>query len=112
MDFRRYKIVFSPTSKRKIKCIYEYIAEELLEKRIATKIMKKILQKINELEFMPNINQVINPKDKNTRKYRKLIVENYVIIYSVKKKKVYIDNIFHERNDYLNQKNYFFRNKY
>lgn len=59
---------------------------------------------------MPNIHQIINPK--NTKKYRKLIVENYVIIYSVKKKKVYIDNIFHERNDYLNQKNYFFRNKY
>lgn len=54
---------------------------------------------------MPNIHQIINPK--NTKKYRKLIVENYVIIYSVKKKKVYIDNIFHERNDYLNQKNYF-----
>lgn len=30
MGFKKYKIVFSPTSKRKIKNIYEYIAEELL----------------------------------------------------------------------------------
>lgn len=30
MGFKKYKIVFSTTSKRKIKNIYEYIAEELL----------------------------------------------------------------------------------
>ena len=107
MDFKRYKIVFSPTSKRKIKNIYEYIAEELHEKEIAKKIMKKILEKINELDFMPNIHPIINPKYKNEKKYRKLIVENYIIIYSVRNRKVYIDNIFHQKNNYLNPRNYY-----
>lgn len=100
MDFKKYKIIFSPIIIKKYKKIYEYISEELQEEKIALKLMKKIMAKINGLEYMPNIYPKTKISKYDSIEYRKMIIKPFIIIYTIEEQNVYIHNIFHEKNNY------------
>ena len=105
MDINKYKIVFSPTSKKQFKKIYKHISNNSSEKNVALKLMKEIEDKVKLLEYAPHIHIKIGKKDSKNHEYRRLIVKNYIILYIIleEKKKVRITHIFYNKSDYFNK---------
>ena len=96
-----YKIILTDTAKEELEEIYEYISKKLLEEQIARKLMNKIEQNILALEQNPYLYAKVCVKPHNDI-YRRLVVDNYVVLYDVKEKQVIIYRILYGRMDYLN----------
>ena len=64
---------------------------------------KKINDSIEELKYMPKAHAIIKKYDSLEMEYRRIVINNYVIIYTVDEEnhKVYIVNIYYGRSDYL-----------
>ena len=65
--------------------------------------MRKIIAKIYSLEYMPKMYPKIKLNKFDKKEYRKIVVESFIIIYTVEAQNVYIHNIFHEKNNYFNK---------
>lgn len=80
--------------------IYEYISENLNEKKIANKLLRLIDKKIKLLEVFP-LAYKLYKKEENFE-YRKLIVKNYIIIYKInlKQKEIFISHIYNQKFNY------------
>lgn len=102
MDIKKYNIIFTDMAKQDLKEIYNYIFEKLAEPQIAIKLMKKIEAKIIQLNDEPYRCMEIHIKSKN-KVYRRLVVENYVVLYRVieEKGQITIFHIFNSRKNYL-----------
>ena len=76
-----------------------YIIYILQEDRIANNLYNKILEQIYSLEYFPNRYSRIQDTE-----LRKLLIENYIIVYYVynSKQEIYILHIFHKSQNYLN----------
>ena len=101
MDIK-YNIIFTKMAKQDLMEIYKYISEKLKEPQIATKLMGKIEKKVSQLQYEPYRCMEIHIKSRN-KLYRRLIVENYVVLYRVieEKRQVIIFHIFNGRKNYL-----------
>ena len=102
MDTNSYEIVVTDIAKKELEEIYKYISEELIEINIANKLMDKIEKTILRLEKNPYSCPEIHIKPHNEI-YRKLVVENYIVLYEVddKQKKVIIYRVVYGKTDYL-----------
>ena len=83
----KYKIILTKQFKLELRDIIKYISSSLQEPITAKKIGIKIRKKISSLNFLPErYIQVTNAKfkDGNTRK---LILDNYIIIYKIEESK-------------------------
>ncbi len=79
----KYKIILSPEAYSDLKELNDYILYELQEPEIAHKKFKLIVDELFLLDFMPNRNTQVNTTKYKNKNMRKMIVENYVIIYEV-----------------------------
>ena len=91
MNYKEYQIKLTKSSIRNLENIYYYIAENLQEPKIASRLVNKILKSILILEYYPEA----YPKLENLNQIRKLVFKNYNILYSVNKKskEIYILHI-------------------
>lgn len=99
---RKYNIIWSPNFKRELESIYNYICNKLNAKIIADNLYNQIINQIYSLKYYPERYQKLNIKDENIRR---LIVNNYIIIYKINDifpDQVYILHIFHNNQNYLN----------
>ena len=66
--------------------------------------MKQVEEEIQNLKWMPKRNMVIKRILEIELEYRRLIIKNFVVIYTVseKEKTVYIVHMFYGRSNYLN----------
>ena len=98
MNYEEYQIKLEKSAIRNLEHIYYYIAESLLEPRIANRLVNKILNSISILKYFPEA----YPKSKNSKIIRKLILKNYNILYSVNKKskEIYILHIYYKSRNY------------
>ena len=105
MEFKKYKILFSPSFAEKVEDIYLYISKKLKEKKIAKDTIISIKNRILMLERFPYAYPKINIRNKLKSTYRKMIVKNYVIVYNVdeKEKQVKIVDIYYQKENYLNK---------
>lgn len=71
------------TFKRELSNIIHYIKDTLKAPIIADNLYENILQKISSLNFMPERYTKISDYKIKNKKLRKLIVNNYVVIYEV-----------------------------
>lgn len=80
--------------------IYEYIAYDLEEKRIAIKLVNTIMTKLKNLEVFPFAYKLYKKED--NFEYRKFIVKNYIIIYKInlKEKEIFILRIYNQKLNY------------
>jgi len=80
--------------------IYEYIYDNLKEKKIADKLLKSIDNKIKVLEIFPFAHELY--KKEENFEYQKLIVKNYIIIYKInlKEKEIFISHIYNQKFNY------------
>ena len=102
MDTKKYEIVLTNMAKEDLEKIYNYIFDNLKEPNTADKLMHKIEKEIFMLENSPYICMEVHIKPRN-KMYRRLIVENYIVLYRVieEKKQVVIFHILYGGRNYL-----------
>ena len=97
-----YKIRLTIKAKNDYKKIIYYIKFNLNEPKIAEKYAILIKDKINTLESYPHKYEVIKSKLVKQSDIRKLIINNYIVLYKIidKKKEVVILRILYNSMDW------------
>jgi len=105
MVTEKYKVIITPTAYREINKIYDYIVEDLCAESAAKNLMNKVEQKVQALKFAPKIHIEIDRVDELKRKYRKLIVKNYIILYTIDEEnhKVFVSHMYYGGRNYMNK---------
>ena len=105
MDSKKeiYEIEFTEDCRDEIKEIYKYISEDLVEREAAKRLMKKMKKAVMDLAEAPRIYTKIEKKDRRKRDFRRIVINNYVILYTIdeEKKTVYISHMYYGRRNYL-----------
>lgn len=103
MDIRMYKIILIPTAQREIFRIYDYIYNDLNAEQAAERMMKLIENKIAILKYAPKMHMKIEKFDEAKNQYRRIIIKNYVLIYTIDEENgiVYVSNIYYNKRNYL-----------
>lgn len=103
MGTKRYKVIITPTAYKEIDRIYDYIMEDLYAERAANKLMQKIEQEVKRLKSAQRIHSKISKYDELKRQYRRIVIQNYVILYTIdeENKIVYISHMYYGGRNYL-----------
>ena len=105
MDSKKeiYEIEFTEDCRDEINEIYEYISEKLVAENSAKKLMRKMRDAVMDLSETPNLYMKIGKKDRNKREFRRMVIDNFVVLYTVDEnsKKVYIAHMHYGRRNYL-----------
>ena len=104
MTLSRYEVIIKDSANKDIEDIMTYIIENFKSFYIAENLLKKIRNKIMILQESPQTFQTLyNYKYKN-REYKRIIVENYSIVYYILKeqKKVFIVHIYYNKRKVFN----------
>jgi len=98
-----YKVIFTETAEVELDEIYNYISTTLLSENAAKKLMKKIEDKTLRLEMFPESCSIADGYVINGIQYRKLVVDNYILLYNIDEgsKQVNIIHVFYGRRNYL-----------
>ncbi|MBQ3414131.1 MAG: type II toxin-antitoxin system RelE/ParE family toxin [Clostridia bacterium] len=99
-----YKIKISEIFVEQITEVLNYMDITLNELNASNKIRKKLMESFNRIKRFPKSYPQIGKKDRFNRSYRKIIIYNYVILYTIieEDKTVFISNMYYHRRDYLN----------
>ena len=105
MDSKKeiYEIEFTEDCRDEIREVYKYISKKLVAKEAAKRLMKKIKKSVMDLAESPRLYAKIDKKDKRKRDFRKIVVDNYVILYTIddNKKTIYISHMYYGVRNYL-----------
>ena len=105
MDSKKelYQIEFTEDCRDEIREIYKYISENLQAEEAAKRLMKKIRDSVYELAESPRMFVEIPNNKKRKLSFRRMVVDNYVILYTINesKKVIYISHMFYGRRNYL-----------
>ena len=99
MNIKKYKIIILPQFKKEFYKTFGYISDY--------KIFNQIIQKLQQLESMPQLFAKTEQCDELGRRYRKIIIKQYIILYCIdeQKKHIYISHIFYKKSNYFNKLN-------
>lgn len=78
-----YGILYSEQSRTDLIEIYEYIAFQLMEPRIAAEMYESITSSIRSLKDFPLRNALIDYEPWHSKGLRKMPVKNYLVFYTV-----------------------------
>ena len=83
--------------------IYEYISINLKENNAAKRLMTEVTDKILYLSELPELYMKIGKTDKLKREYHRMVVKNYIVLYTVdiEKRKVFISHMLYGKRNYL-----------
>ena len=84
-SIRKYSINITPTFANELEGIYKYMVDNLKVPNIAEKFNKKVKNPIFSLMYFPERFSKILISNKDN--LRKIIVDNYIIIYEVNSNK-------------------------
>lgn len=103
MDINQYKVVITSTAYNEINSIYKYITEDLYADSAAKRLMNKIEEKVQSLKYAPKIHTKIEKLDELKREYRKIVVNNYVILYTIDEniKTVFVSHMYYGGRNYI-----------
>lgn len=98
-----YKIEFTEKYIEKLTAIYDYIYFILKQIEAAKRLIYEINNKVLILSKLPRLYIKLMKKDKLKRNYHRIVVKNYIILYTIdyKSKKIYIADIIYGRTNYL-----------
>lgn len=81
----KYSINITPTFAQELDEIYDYMVYKLKVPNIANKFNQKVKKAISSLKFFPErFSQIFISNENNLRK---LVIDNYIIIYKVNSNK-------------------------
>ena len=97
-----YKLIFSPEFTKDLNDTFNYISLTLSNEQAAKKLMKEIDTAIMNLKTMPEM-YPLSPEPLDILGYRKIVIKNYIIIYSIDKKRGEVDLLrcFYGKQNYL-----------
>ena len=98
----KYNIEYSKESKQDLISIKQYIKYNLQEPKTAQKLILKIRNEINNLKHNPEIYPIIDDDLIKKIEIRKLIVNNYIVFYRIKKENIQIVRIMYGRRNWIN----------
>ena len=98
----KYNIEYSKESKQDLIGIKKYIKYNLQEPEIAQKLILEIRNEINNLKHNPEIYSIIDDDLIKKLEIRKLIVNNYIVFYRIKKENIEIVRIMYGRRNWIN----------
>lgn len=83
--------------------IYNYISNTLKENKAAKKLITEVNKKVLALAESPEIYMKIGKIDRLSREYHRIVVKNFIVLYTVdyKKQKVFISRMIYGRQKYL-----------
>ena len=98
-----YKLKFTDKCLDDIEEVCQYIEEKLKAKNAANKLRMKIKDSVKSLSTSPEMYAKTEKLDKVKRIYRKIPIDNYVLLYTVDKnnKIVYIAHMYYGGRNYL-----------
>lgn len=99
---KKYNIEYSKESKEDLIEIKQYIKYNLQEPETANKLISKIRKSIRTLEDNPEIYAIIDDDIIRKLEIRKLIVDNYIIFYRIKKDSIEIVRVMYGRRNWIN----------
>jgi toxin ParE1/3/4 len=94
-------VVFSSAAEQDLSDLFSYIRDELQNPIAAHNIAAKILQRSQQLATFPEIGASLYGIDQRLDGYRYLLVDNYLVIYSITDEQVAILRILYARSDYM-----------
>ena len=83
MTTNSYKVIITSTAVREINRIYEYIAEDLYAEKAAKELMGNLENNLLKLKEMPQIYTKIEKLDDLKRNYRRIVIKNFIVLYTV-----------------------------
>lgn len=88
----KYKIIILPIAQEEFDNIYKYIYKELFATNAAIRLKNNIENKIINLKNNPRMYSKIKKKDNLDREYRKIVINNYIVLYTIdeERKTIYI----------------------
>jgi len=97
-----YKVLVTHTAKKEIDYIITYLSEEMFSPDIAKLYLAEIRRAINSLAMMPKRFTLIFDEELTPLGYRKLMVKNYIIFFTVNDEEntVYIQRVHYNRRDW------------
>lgn len=103
MDTNKYKVIITPTAIKEISRIYEYISENLYAEKAAKNLMKQVEEEVQKLKYAPKIHTKIEKLDELQRSYRRIVIKNYVILYTIDEntEAVYISHMYYAKRNYI-----------
>jgi len=98
-----YKIVISDTCIEEIEECCDYIEKKLKAEQASNRLRKKIRETIRGLKDSPKIYAKIDKTDRAGRDYRKIVIDNYIMIYTVveEDKTILVSHMYYGGRDYL-----------
>ena len=101
----QYKVIITPTAYKEINKIYDYLLNELYADEAAKNLMNKFEEEVLKLKYNPKIFVKITKFDELERVYRRMVIKNYVILYTIDEnnKTVFISHIYYGGMDYMNR---------
>ena len=102
---KQYRIVFTNDCKQEMDDIYHYISSKLYAPNSARKLMQNVEKTIMSLRKMPELYMVIKIDNRLNIEFRRIVINNYVIIYTISEedKIIYIVHMYYGRSNYLNK---------
>ena len=82
MDIK-YEVILTTQAKMELNNIYKYISNFLFAPKAAQKFIDKFKTSILRLEHLPKSCSIISEDINSKYEYRKLIINNYIVIYSI-----------------------------
>ena len=105
MDSKKeiYEIEFTEDARDEIREIYEYISKSLVNENAAKRLMRKMRKSVLDLAESPQIFVKIEKKDRMKREFRRMVVDNFVILYTIDddKKIICVAHMYYGRKNYL-----------
>ena len=106
MDFNNnpFEVEFTEECIEEMMEIYEYISNNLKENNVAKGLMTEVTDRVLDLSNLPELYMKIGKVDRLKREYHRMVVKNYVILYTIdmEKRKVYVSHMLYGRRNYLN----------
>ena len=83
--------------------ICEYISNKLKNIDASNRLREKVIYNVLLLENSPKMCNEIEKMDRTKRQYRRMVINNYVILYTIDESKqiVYVAHIYYGGKDYL-----------
>ncbi len=97
-----YKVVFTEKAHHDLKNIYDYISNNLFNKKAANDLIDMLFESAGNLSVFPKKHQICSEKLLSNKNVRYLMVKNFKVLYLVDDSKltVFIARIIYSKKDF------------
>ena len=105
MDYIKHQVIVTATASEEMDEIYNYILNTLKSSQAASNLILQAENRVKYLQYSPSIYVQIEKYDELNRKYRRMPIKNYVLLYAidVNKNIVYISHMYYGKRNYVKE---------